>query len=307
MRSAILDFGTNTFNLLIVEGDNKTNLSIIHVSKEPVKLGQGGIHRKIITDDAFLRGMKAIEKHFHRIKEFKAEKTYAFATSAIREANNGKAFIREVKDKFNLYVNIIPGEREAELIYKGVRLSCGFTEEIVLIVDIGGGSNELIIANKDKIFWKQSFLLGSARMLELFEPSDPILDSEIKKIEAYLENELPSLFTAIRKFKPVKMIGASGSFETFSALLHNKYPEKYRKRDSCLEIEPDDYLKLHKQLLNSTTKEREKMKGMEPVRVEMIVLATVFVNFVLQKSNINSILQSDYALKEGVVAELLNI
>ncbi len=307
MRSAILDFGTNTFNLLIVEGENKTDLSIIHVSKEPVKLGRGGIHRKIITEDAFLRGMNAIEKHFQRIKEFKAEKTYAFATSAIREANNGKAFIREVKDKFDLYVNIIPGEREAELIYKGVRLSCGFTEEIVLIVDIGGGSNELVIANKDKIFWKQSFLLGSARMLEIFEPSDPILDSEIKKIEDHLKNELQPLFTAIRKYKPIKLIGASGSFETFSALLQNTYPEKYIKKKNYLEIEPDDYHELHDLLLKSTIKEREKMKGMEPVRIEMIVLATVFVNFVLQKSNIHSIMQSDYALKEGVVAELLNI
>ena len=154
MRNAILDFGTNTFNLLIVEDGNGRELNIIHISKEPVKLGRGGIHRKIITEDAFLRGIKAIENHFQRIKEFGAEKTYAFATSAIRDANNGKAFIREVKDKFNLYVNVIPGEREAELIYKGVRMSCGFSDETVLILDIGGGSNEFIIANKKQIYWK---------------------------------------------------------------------------------------------------------------------------------------------------------
>jgi exopolyphosphatase/guanosine-5'-triphosphate,3'-diphosphate pyrophosphatase len=141
MKIAILDLGTNTFNLLIAETPDDKELKIIHSSKHPVKLGKGGITRKIITEDAFARGLSAIDNQYEIINQFNVEKVYAFATSAIRDAGNGKDFIRKVKDRFSLYVNIIPGEREAELIYKGVRLSYNPGDKKVLILDIGGGSN----------------------------------------------------------------------------------------------------------------------------------------------------------------------
>jgi exopolyphosphatase / guanosine-5'-triphosphate,3'-diphosphate pyrophosphatase len=159
-RIAILDFGTNTFNLLITEVSAENKLIVLHTAKEAVKLGEGGITKKIITEQAFERGLAAIERHLERVKELKVKKVYAFATSAIRDASNGKDFIHAVQEKFDIYVLIIPGEREAEMIYRGVRMSLPMDDDPVLILDIGGGSNEFIIANKKEIFWKQSFNLG---------------------------------------------------------------------------------------------------------------------------------------------------
>jgi exopolyphosphatase/guanosine-5'-triphosphate,3'-diphosphate pyrophosphatase len=308
MRIAILDFGTNTFNLLIADTQEHEQLKMIHSSKEPVKLGKGGIHKKIITDEAKARAMTAIEKHYKRINEFGAEKVYAFATSAIRDASNGKKFVKEVKDKFNLYVNIIPGEKEAELIYKGVRQSYPMDEKTVMILDIGGGSNEFIIANNKQIFWKKSFNLGMARMLEMFPVSDPIKESETRKLLNHFNSELKPLFTAIKKHNPLKLIGSSGSFETFSSLLSFKNSDKYKMNENlCREIFYDDYMDLHQTLLKSSLEERKNMPGMEPVRVEMIVIASIFVSFVLEKCHIKEIIQSDYALKEGVIGEIFNI
>ena len=308
MRIAIIDFGTNTFNLLIVDFRNEKKLNIIHSSKQPVKLGKGGIHKNIITKDAFARGIIAIEKHILTINEFEVEKIYGFATSAIRDASNGKDFIRAVKERFDIYIQEIPGDREAEFIYKGVRQSMNLGKDPVLILDIGGGSNEFIIANEKKIFWKQSFNLGMARMLEQFRPRDPIRKAEVDKIENYLSKELIPLFDAVQLYEPKLLVGASGSFETFYALLSNLYPEKYVSNGNPFrEIYFDDYLQLHKILLESTIKKRKKMPGMEPVRVEMIVLASIFVNFTIIHCKLTKILQSDYALKEGVIAEILNI
>lgn len=308
MRIAILDFGTNTFNLLIADTQETDKLKMIHSSKEAVKLGKGGIHKKLITDDAKERALTAIAKHFETINELGAEKVYAFATSAIRDASNGKQFINEVKDKFNLYVNIIPGDKEAELIYKGVRQSYPIGNEAVLILDIGGGSNEFIIANKDQIFWKESFNLGMARMIEMFPVSDPVTDNEIETLLSHFNKELSPLFEAINKYNPKKLIGSSGSFETFFSLLSYSKSEKYKRNGSLYHsILYDDYLNLHQSLLKSTLVERESMPGMEPVRVEMIVIASIFVNFVLKKCNIKEIIQSDYALKEGVIGEIFNI
>jgi exopolyphosphatase/guanosine-5'-triphosphate,3'-diphosphate pyrophosphatase len=307
-RIAILDFGTNTFNLLITDVSNENKLHVLHTAKEAVKLGEGGITKKIITPQAFERGLAAIDRHLERVREFNVSKVYAFATSAIRDASNGKDFIHAVKERFDIYVLIIEGEREAEMIYRGVRLSFNMDLNPVLILDIGGGSNEFIIANKKEIFWKHSFNLGMARLLETFSPSNPISKLEIEKLKSYLKTELKELFIAVEQYKPSMLVGASGSFETIAALLQHRYPAKYSKsNDPAREILYMDFLALHEILLKSTIEERKVMQGMEPVRVEMIVLASIFINITLEECRIKKIIQSDYALKEGVIAEILNL
>lgn len=309
MRIAILDFGTNTFNLLITENEDDKGIKYLHSSKEPVKLGQGGINNKILTPEAIERAMQALENHYQTIQKYHAEKVYAFATSAVRDAKNSREFLHRVMKKYDLYVNIIPGDREADLIYKGVRQACDFKGQKVLIVDIGGGSNECIIADKNKIYWQESYNLGMARLLDKFNPEDPISEETISKVVSYLDVNLESLFEGMTKFKPSIMIGASGSYETFYALLKNQLPRNYptEDADSEKEILISDYQKLHNLLLNSTMAERKNMPGMEPVRVEMIVLATIFVNFILENWNFKRMLLSEFALKEGVIAEILNL
>ncbi len=309
MRLAILDFGTNTFNLLIAENQEDSNVRFIHSSKEPVKLGKGGINSGILKDDAIERAMKAIENHYKTIRKFDAEKVYAYATSAIRDAKNSKVLLNKIRENFDLYVNILPGDREAELIYKGVRQACDFSGGKILITDIGGGSVEFIIADKQKTYWIESFDLGMARILDKFEPEDPVSDSTLKAMEEYFAENLGSLFEALDKYKPEIMIGASGSYETFFELIKNHLPDKYRhlNGEPGKEIILEDYRGLHGILLKSTTEERKKMPGMEPVRVEMIVPATIFVNFILENRKFNKMMVSEYALKEGVIAEILNI
>lgn len=309
MRIAIIDMGTNTFNLLIAENHDTNGLKYLHSSKEPVKLGQGGINDKTLMPDAIERAIKAIENHYKTIKENRVEKVYAFATSAVRDARNSRDFLNQIQKKFDLYVNTIPGDREAELIYKGVRQACNFKEEKILMVDIGGGSIECIIADCEKIYWKESYDLGMARLLDRFNPEDPISDKQIIEIENYLSAQLDTLIPVLGKYKPTIMVGASGSYETFYSLLKNRLPEKYNAKDSdpMKEINLEDYRKLHKILLASTLEERKNMPGMEPVRVEMIVLATIFVNFIIQNWRFDRMMLSEYALKEGVIAEILNI
>jgi len=305
---AILDLGTNTFNLLIAEVSKENKLIVLHTSKEAVKLGEGGITKKIITEKAFQRGLSAIENHLVRVKEFSVTKIYAFATSAIREASNGKDFIKAVQEKFDICILIIPGEREAEMIYRGVRLSMEMDDKPILILDIGGGSNEFIIANKKEIFWKHSFNLGMARLLETFNPSNPISHNQTEELKSYLKTELKELFLTVAEYKPTVLLGASGSFETISAILRHRKPARYgASRNSAREIFPDDFFELHEVLLKSTIEERRVMQGMEPVRVEMIVLASIFIYVTLKECGINKIIQSDYALKEGVIAEILNL
>ena len=302
---AILDFGTNTFNLLIAERRDR-GFNIIFTSKQPVKLGQGGIQINRITPAAFERGFTAIQNHMESIKKFQVEEVRAFATSAVRNASNGQSFVEEVQKRFGFRVRVIPGDREAVLIYKGVRQAFPMNRKKVMILDIGGGSNEFIICDDQGISWKHSFELGMARILELFELSDPITHEEIHALEAYFRHELGPLFEAVKKEKPRTLIGASGSFDTFYAMVR-MHAGVVEDVDHSHMLPMPEFRRIHQQLLRSNHAERMNMPGMEPVRVDMIVPAVIFVSFVIRECRIRKLVQSDFALKEGVISELVGI
>jgi len=310
MRISVIDLGTNTFNLLIVETGEDQAYKIIYNNKLPVKLGKSGIDKKEIRPDAITRGMNALERHLNTIREYKSDKTYAFATSGIRSARNGEQFVKMIQQKFGMEVEIISGDREAELIYHGVKQAVNLGDDKVLILDIGGGSNELIIADKDTIYWKKSYPLGVARLLAKFKPSDPISIEEIEFISNYLEERLSDLFEEFRKHKINTLVGASGSFETIAAMIRADDPSFESETGTLPEsvvIDLTDFENLYQKLINSTLKERKQMKGLESMRLEMIVVATLIVKFILQKLKINRLVQSNFSLKEGVVYELLNL
>jgi exopolyphosphatase/guanosine-5'-triphosphate,3'-diphosphate pyrophosphatase len=293
--------------MLVAETGKNRKYQILSSKKLPVKLGKGGIDKKEIRPDAIARGLNALEKHLQLSKELKAEKILAFATSAIRTARNSDQFLRIVREKVGIEVEIISGDREAELIYYGVRQTVPMDREEYLIIDIGGGSNEVIIADNNKIWWKKSYPLGMARLVEKFKPSDPITIEEIEFISNYLEESMTDLFEEFRKHKITTLIGASGSFETFTAMIR----EDDSKTETdvfpvATEIDLTDFENLYQRLINSTMKERKQMKGLESHRLEIIVPASLMVKFLMSKLKLQRIIQSNFALKEGVLWELMH-
>ena len=309
MRVAILDLGTNTFNLLVAEITGNNEYKILYKSEIPVKLGKGGIDKKEIRPDAITRGINALEKHLQAAAGFGTEKFLACATSAIRTARNSDHFIKSVREKFGIEIEIISGDREAELIYLGVKLAVILDQEKTLILDIGGGSNELIIGNADQIFWKKSYPLGMARLIEKFRPSDPITIEEIEFISNYLEERMADFFEEFRKHRITTLRGASGSFETFTAMIREEDPGAGTEKASfpeAAEIDLTDFENLYQRLVNSTLKERKQMKGLEAHRLETIVPASLLVKFLMGKLKLRRIIQSNYALKEGILFEMLN-
>ncbi len=306
-RVAVLDLGTNTFNLVIAEQNGIESFQILHSSKLPVKLGEGGINSGEILPAAFQRGIDAVNKHYATIRDLKVKKIFALGTSALRSARKGELFIATIKKNTGINVEIISGDREAELIYFGVRQTFEMADQKFLILDIGGGSNELIIANKQEIFWRRSYDLGIARLLEKFNPSDPITSNEIESIKIYLAGEIKDLIELAKKHKIRTLLGASGSFETFVAMIGAKTSdfETETIMPRSVQIKNDDFESLCQKLIASTTNERRTMKGLEPMRIEMIVLACLFVKFIIEKLEIDTIFQSNFSLKEGFIYQMI--
>ena len=307
MRIAVIDLGTNTFNLLVADGQAASPISVVYREEAGVKIGQGGILKKTITSQAFQRGLKAVERHMKKATSFDPQRILVVATSGIRSAENGPLFIERIQKDFDVGVEVITGDREAALIYRGVRQSVDLGNDPALIIDIGGGSNECILASETQIIWKQSFDIGMARVLERFRPSDPITSQEILDIRQYYDEALRPLHRQIGKYPPQKLVGCAGTFESLRSILTaGGFSLSTSPNQPYFEIPYREFARLHQRLLNSTSHERQHIKGLELFRVDMIVLASIFVNFIMEKYGFDRLVQSDYSIKEGVVDECLN-
>ncbi|MGE0637022.1 MAG: phosphatase [Bacteroidia bacterium] len=305
MRIAIIDLGTNTFNLLVAEIATNHSYKIIFNTKIAVKLGEGGINTGIIAPAPFQRGTAAMQQHLETANKYSTTKIFAFATSAVRSAKNGNEFVAEIKKKTGIEVNIISGEKEAELIYAGVRQALAIGTEKVLVMDIGGGSTEFIICNDEQIFWKHSFDLGVSRMYEFFKHSEPIKEEEIRKVEDYLREKLQPLFKAIEQNPLNTLIGSSGSFDTFAEMIFCRFHKgETLDNKTSYEFRLADFYKIHNLIINSNLHERYKMEGLIEMRVDMIVLASLFTNFILRELKLTKMRLSTFALKEGVLSEI---
>lgn len=303
---AVIDLGTNTFQFLIAKGTSSDYKEIVSL-QETVKLGEGGINKGLIQPAAFERGINAMTKFHELILKHEVKKVKAIATSALRSAVNGEYFIDEVKTRTGISIEIIDGDKEAAYIYKGVKSAGCLSEKDSLIIDIGGGSVEFIIGNIEEIKWKQSFEIGCARLMDKFHHTDPIPPESITAVNLYLEDSLKDLFTASSNFMIENIIGSSGAFETYTVLIElDKANPIDLKKTKRYRFDKDELLTLIEKLILSSHQQRLAMDGIIPIRVDMIVSASLITRFVMQKLEIYKVLMTTNSLKEGVLAEMMD-
>lgn len=304
---AVMDLGTNTFHLLIASGDASAPTELYHVT-EPVKLGEGGMKDGKIQHGAYERGVKTMERFHQQIIAHNAGRVKAIATSAVRTTSNGKRFIEEVKAKTGIIIETIDGEMEARYIYDGIKAGQCLTTKNSLILDIGGGSVEFIIGNNERILWKQSFEIGAARLMDKYHQIDPIPGNCVLELHDYLEQTLQPLFQAVKDMGIETLVGSSGAFETFAEVIERKDGYDFDlKKNRKYQFDYNELINITDWLIESTHFERENTPGIIPIRVDMIVVASILTRFVMEKLNIQDVIMSTYSLKEGVLAGMLKI
>ncbi|GGK60142.1 phosphatase [Rufibacter glacialis] len=307
-RFALIDLGTNTFHLLIVELDPDGVQQTLYKTKVPVKLGEGGISKGEITPEARERGLKALAEFRKTMDEHQVEVVKATATSALRNASNGAEVVSAIKEQTGIDVEIISGAREAELIFKGVQLAMEIGPKPVLVMDIGGGSVEFIIGSEKGILWKKSFEIGAQRLLDKFYPDQeqPIKPEQVKALRHYLQDKLQKLTAAVLQHQPEVLIGSSGTFDTLVDMdLAAQGLLRHPDGSPDMPLPLSTFHRQYKALLQKDRAQRMAIPGMLAMRVDMIMVACVAVDWTLEKFNLEKIRVSAYALKEGMLAELL--
>lgn len=302
MKVAVIDLGTNTCNLLLAKVKNH-NFTILHQSKQLVKLGDKDIRNNRVSSKAIERVESCISQQQKIIRQFEAEKIRIVATSAIRDAENKIEILERICNKTGWIVKVLSGETEAQLIFEGVLLALEKLEKPTVILDIGGGSNELILAENNAIRWKESKPTGMARVINQFVLSDPIKPEEMKILHEFFMARHEMAIQKCREKKVDTLIGCSGAFDTIADIIDKVNPGKKQRRRQQISIA--DFNRVYKKLLNSTRNERIQMKGMDMVRVDLIVPAVIFIQQLITQTNITKIIQTDYALREGVLYEMM--
>lgn len=303
MKIAIIDLGTNTSNLLIAE-HSEDSYNIIFRGKQLVRMGDTQIKNNLISNEAIDRVLSVLKDQKKIIESNGVDKVKIIATSGVRSAKNQEDFIRAVKQSTGYPVEVISGEKEADLIFKGVLLALNNLIEKSLILDIGGGSNELIIAHNQHIIWKESKPAGMARITNQFVLSDPLKPGEIEILQNYFSARHQDAFNNLKKEAVNTLIGCSGSFDTIADILDQVDPGI--KVRTWQEIPLPDFYKVYELLIRSTRAQRINMKGMDSVRVDLIVPAMIFIDLIIKKSGIIHIIQTGNSLREGVLHELMN-
>lgn len=302
---AVMDLGTNTFHLLIAEPDTKHFFKEIRHEYVGVKLGEGGINEGTIKPEAYQRGMNTLVSFKELIKQHNVTQVKAIATSAMRSASNGPQFMEEVKQRTGITIETISGDKEAIYIYEGVKASGCLQQANNLIVDIGGGSVEFILGNSTKVLYKQSFEIGAARLMAKFHKTDPITAEHISALEIYLDEKLAALVTALSHHQVQTIIGSSGAFETFAELVERSKGNTFNlKQTKTYPFQENDLLQVIDQIIHSNHDQRAATEGIIPVRVDMIVVASILTRYLMQKFKVGEVIMSAYSLKEGVLAEL---
>jgi exopolyphosphatase / guanosine-5'-triphosphate,3'-diphosphate pyrophosphatase len=305
MIAAIIDCGTNTFNLLIAEFDIMGKHSILLNTKKSVKLGEEGLVNNKIAPQAFQRGVTTFNEFVEVARNYNADTIKAFATSAVRSTINGPEFVKKVYEKTGVMIQVINGDTEAQYIFKGVNLSFERLNQPVLIMDIGGGSTEFIIAEDEQVIWKKSFDLGATRLLQEFKPSDPIQPEEIERIKEYFKDVLQPLSTRLKKNPVTTLIGCSGSFESLSDMIQTQKLERH-DHEKLYKFNPDELKAIHRKLLDSSEEQRRQMPGLVEYRIDTIVCASILIRHVIKRFKLENIYYSPYALKEGILADLIS-
>jgi exopolyphosphatase / guanosine-5'-triphosphate,3'-diphosphate pyrophosphatase len=297
-RIAVIDLGSNTFHLLICEISEDQSWIEIHKEREYVKLASGGI--EVIDEYSEQRAIDAMTRFVNLIKTHDVKRVRAIGTAALREAKNGLALAEKLSAITGIEIDIIDGQREAKYILGGIRSALPDLKEYGLIMDIGGGSVEFILFKGKDVAFSGSFKIGVAVLFRMFHHSDPISKVEIASLEKYIGISLFPLVKKLLKTGPYYLIGASGSFEVLNDVL-----PKRESSTHWAELDMAGISAYIDEVIHATLAERKLMKEIPDERLDYIVVAYLLIRFILRSVPPAKLYYCDYALKEGVIDEMI--
>ncbi|MEB3267364.1 MAG: Ppx/GppA phosphatase family protein [Leptolyngbya sp.] len=305
---AAIDVGTNSIHMVVVKIQPQLPaFTIIDREKETVRLGNFSGETGGLSEDAMDRGIRALKRCRAIANGFNAEEIVAVATSAVREAENGSVFIQRVEQEVGLSINLISGTEEARRIYLGVLSGMSLHGRPHAIIDIGGGSTELILGTGEPHRFLSSTKVGAVRLTARFVTTDPISDEEYTYLRAYVRGRMEPAVGDLKQHlgenERLRLVGTSGTIECLAALTAQDrlglVPDPLNGFQVSLG-ELRDWINRLRQL---TYAERLALPEMSARRAEIIVAGAVILQETMEMLGTETITICERALREGVVVD----
>jgi exopolyphosphatase/guanosine-5'-triphosphate,3'-diphosphate pyrophosphatase len=304
MKIAAIDIGSNSIHMVTAQVSGG-DFEILDRAKEMVGLARGTLTHGRLSDELMDRGFKALGTFKLLAERQGADPVLAVATSAVREAANGGEFLLRAWEELGLRIDVITGAEEARLIFEAARHAIDFRGQRPLVVDIGGGSVEIIQGIGGRIAWHESLKLGVTRLTERFIKSDPPKDSEISALRSHLRKSLSGVFAKARASRPSLLIGTSGTILNLTAMAAAIHEEKVPDRLHNHLLRGKDLDHLQEMVLAQSGDQRARIPGLDRKRVDLMPAGVVLAETLMEGLGFRELRACEWALREGLIVDFI--
>jgi exopolyphosphatase/guanosine-5'-triphosphate,3'-diphosphate pyrophosphatase len=303
MRLAAIDVGSNSVHMIIADAGREGRFEVVDRVKEMVRLGRRSFTTGHLTDEAMEMAVRALA-HFRRLAHVRqVDRMRSVATSAVREARNRAEFIAKIKREAGLAVEVISGAEEARLIYEAARHAMGLEGGPHLLVDVGGGSVELVLVKDAHPLWMKSVKLGAARLMENFLVDDPPTIAQRRRLEKHLDDQIGELMAAAKRAKVERAIGTSGTINTMVAMARASRGEELGRLHGA-SATAAEVGRITREVLGANAAMRIDLPGIDAKRADQMAAAAMLADFVLRRSGAPELVACTWALREGLLLGL---
>jgi exopolyphosphatase/guanosine-5'-triphosphate,3'-diphosphate pyrophosphatase len=306
---ATIDIGTNTLRLLIAEigyNSGKKNYTIHEVYSERVitRLGEGLPEGGLMRDEAITRSLAVLQKFSETLSHYGVGKTAVVATSALREAKNSTRFLQQAKESSGLDINIISGEEEAKKTAAGMMIDLCLPQT-AFMVDIGGGSTELIFSRQRQPLLVQSLNVGVVYLTERYMKQDPPAQEDLKLMGNEISLKIKTLAGLFKKLltNSTAFIGTAGTVTALSAITQKLTRFEHKKIHNT-KITKEQVKDIFSKISHITSRERAQYLPFEPQRLDIIVPGTFILLTLMEEFGFQELIVSNFGLREGILIEL---
>lgn len=296
-RITVIDAGSNAIRLAIAQTRGKT-FKIVYKLREPIRLGADVFSRGKLSPRTLHQTIRAFKKFKRLSTHFESDSIYAIATSAMRDARNQKQVVEKIKASTGILLRVISGRRESELVFNAINYEMDITAGRSLLIDIGGGSVELVAVKNGKKIRGKSFPLGTVRLLKHLKNNPGAYHQYIETLEPVLKsaarfiNSFPGHFSYC--------VGIGGNIERMGRV--NTLIGRKRKDGK---ITLNDLLRMYDLLAPYSVAQRKRLFGLKSDQADVIIPAIILCIYFMQFSNTKDLYVSSVGIKEGVILEEL--
>lgn len=301
MRLGVLDVGSNTIHLQVMEAHPGARPTPTTNHKVELRLTEYLDKKGAITAEGGELLFQSIQDAVTHAKEFKTEEILAFATSALREAKNGKEIIDEINRRFEIDLQILTGVEEARITFLAVRRWLGWSSGKLLVLDIGGGSLEMATGVDESPDSALSLPLGAARLTRDFLSENSITPKNLNVLETHVKEVLTSKIPKTLLVHDANhFVATSKTFRTLARLGNHWYGDKpqYLEVNALVGIIP--------RLMDMTSAERANLPGVSNTRAQQIIAGAVVAKTSMEILGISELEICPWALREGVILKWLD-